>query len=142
YNRFFVPIDWTIRFWNFDLAKEDPREGTNFAAVTQRTAAHQFRTRDLSLAGMGFARSGVNNVGFATVGEGTFRVRPGKYRLNVTSDDGVRVFIDGKKVIENWTYHGPTLDTAELQLTGDHSIRLEHFQLDGYATIKVEVARL
>lgn len=32
--------------------------------------------------------------------------------LQTTSDDGVVVFFNGAKVIDNWTYHGPATDTS------------------------------
>lgn len=32
--------------------------------------------------------------------------------LQTVSDDGVVLFFNGSKVIDNWTYHGPTTDTA------------------------------
>jgi hypothetical protein len=78
---------------------------------------------------------------FATVAEGSFDVPAGAYVLNVTSDDGVRVFVDGKKVLEDWTWHAPKLDKVELTLSsGTHTIRVEHFEIDGYAALKVALA--
>ena len=80
---------------------------------------------------------------FATVAEGKFEVPEGTYILNVTSDDGVRVYVDGKKVLEDWTWHGPKLDKVELKLgKGQHTIRVEHFEIDGYSTLKVALQPL
>jgi hypothetical protein len=78
---------------------------------------------------------------FATVADGKFEIPEGTYILNVTSDDGVRVFVDGRKVLEDWTWHAPKLDKVEIRLTrGPHTIRVEHFEIDGYATLKVGLA--
>jgi hypothetical protein len=61
----------------------------------------------------------------------------GKWRVRTVSDDGVRVFIDGRQVLANWTWHAPTLDEAEVDLTaGPHDIRVEHFEIDGYAQLQ------
>ena len=54
------------------------------------------------------------------------------------SDDGVRVSVDGKPVIENWAWHGPTRDTGKLTLSTDKTVEIvvEHFQIDGYAVLE------
>ena len=66
--------------------------------------------------------------------------RPGRYRLLVTSDDGVRVTIDGVAVLENWTHHAPTRDRADVELSiGKHEITLEYFQLDGASALALEL---
>jgi hypothetical protein len=59
----------------------------------------------------------------------------GVWELSTLSDDGVRVSLDDKSVIENWTWHGPTRDTARLELAADKTVDIvvEHFQIDGYA---------
>ena len=62
------------------------------------------------------------------------------YRLAVTSDDGVRVRIDGRMALENWTWHGPTRDERSLELAeGEHEIELEYFQIDGASALSVEL---
>ena len=50
--------------------------------------------------------------------------------LQTTSDDGVVVFFNGTKVIDNWSYHGPTTDTsATLTVNaGYNPIRILYFE--------------
>ncbi len=77
---------------------------------------------------------------FATVATTKVHVPAGKWRVWTMSDDGVRVFVDGKEVIRNWTWHGPTLDEAYLNLeAGEHPIRIEHFEIDGYAQLRLGI---
>lgn len=54
----------------------------------------------------------------------------GLYKLSTLSDDGVRLFVDDKEIISNWTHHGSTADHAEIELEAgrDYAIRLEYFQ--------------
>ena len=50
------------------------------------------------------------------------------------------MFIDGKKVLENWTWHGPTKDETIIELkAGAHDIRIEHFEIDGYAQLQFSI---
>ena len=59
------------------------------------------------------------------------------YTFYTASDDGVRVFIDGKKLIENWTDHGTTVDSAKIDLVAGKSlnITLEYYENGGSAVI-------
>lgn len=50
--------------------------------------------------------------------------------FQTTSDDGVLVYFNGAKVIDNWNYHGPTTDTsATLTVNaGYNPIRILYFE--------------
>ena len=63
---------------------------------------------------------------------------PGKWRVRTLSDDGVRVMVDGKPVLENWTWHAPTPNTGEFDVATEHlaEITVEHFEIDGYAVLE------
>jgi hypothetical protein len=51
--------------------------------------------------------------------------------------------VDGKPVIENWAWHGPTRDSGTLELATDKTvdIEVEHFQIDGYAVLEFSLSR-
>lgn len=67
----------------------------------------------------------------------------GRWQFSTLSDDGVRVSVDGKPVIDNWTWHGPTRDTGQLTIGFDKTVEItvEHFQIDGYAVLEFSLAR-
>jgi Right handed beta helix region/PA14 domain len=66
----------------------------------------------------------------------------GKYRVVVVSDDGVRVKVDGKKVVENWTWHAPTRDEGVVELgVGKHTVEVEYFQIDGAWALSLEMTK-
>ena len=56
-------------------------------------------------------------------------------RLSVMSDDGARLYVDGKLVIDSWHDRSPTCDiiTLRLQEGKEYDIRLEYFQNSGGA---------
>ena len=66
----------------------------------------------------------------------------GTWELQTLSDDGVRVSVDGKPVIENWAWHGPTRNSGKLELEADKTVEIvvEHFQIDGYAVLEFSLA--
>jgi len=67
----------------------------------------------------------------------------GTWELTTLSDDGVRVVIDGKPVIENWTWHGPTRNTGTFILPEARTVEIvvEHFEIDGYAVLELGISR-
>ena len=66
----------------------------------------------------------------------TLDFEPGTYRFSVTVDDGVRVWVDGKLIINQWGHHAAATFTAVVQLTGGEvPIRVEYFDDVGSAEI-------
>ncbi len=66
---------------------------------------------------------------------GLIRVpRDGKYRFFTMSDDGSRLYIDGKLVVENGGLHAMFEKEGEVDLkSGDHPIRIDFFENSGVA---------
>ena len=63
----------------------------------------------------------------------------GKYTFLTTSNDGIRVIVDGKTVLENWTPHGATVDMGDIELEAGkkYKITVEYFQTLGGAVTKL-----
>lgn len=62
----------------------------------------------------------------------------GRYIFTTLTDDGVRLFIDGVNVIDQWQDQGNTLLSKVLDLTtGNHTIKMEYYQAAGGATAKL-----
>jgi beta-glucosidase len=60
----------------------------------------------------------------------------GEYKFYVSADDGVRLYLDDKNVIDDWHRHAETLDTYVQLLEAGRSyrVRLEYFEAVGAAT--------
>ena len=72
---------------------------------------------------------------FATVARSQFNVSQGEYIFSVTSDDGVKVYLDDKMIIDHWDIHVPATDEILVNLNGQHEIRIEHFEGGGFSTL-------
>ena len=143
YRKFFAPINWDIKWFAYDKATQEPRtmQEEFMKLLHTGTPIKTLKTDALDFAWGGSLGEDLPSDYFATVAEGSFEVPAGDYTLHVTSDDGVRVFVDGTKVLEDWTWHAPKLDKIDLKLiSGKHTIRVEHFEIDGYAALKVGLA--
>ncbi len=68
--------------------------------------------------------------------EQTLTVRSGIYRFSVQADDGVRVWIGGELVIDEWHLAAPPIYQVERQITGPTSLRIEYFEAGGQAKLR------
>lgn len=84
----------------------------------------------------------------ALIGADTFSVRwtgwvhapsSGSYTFYTTSDDGVRLWVNNQLLINNWTDHGATENSASITLSAGkkYDIKLEYYENGGAATIKL-----
>ena len=64
----------------------------------------------------------------------------GRYALRTISDDGIRVYLDDKLVIDDWTVHDSRVHEVPV-VGGRHFIRVEYFQLDGWTELRAEVVK-
>jgi GH43 family beta-xylosidase len=62
------------------------------------------------------------------------------YTFYTTSNQGVRLWVDGKLLIDNWEPHETVVDQATINLSAGqkYDIRLEYFEQFGTAQIKLE----
>ncbi len=63
----------------------------------------------------------------------------GAYRLGVTGDDGYRLWLDGKLLVEDWSNHAPSTKYADIKIVKGrkYAIKLEYFQGGGGAVAKL-----
>ena len=68
----------------------------------------------------------------------------GSFAFQTLSDDGVRLWVDGHLVIDNWTDHGVTADTTApiAMIAGQrYAIRLEYYERGGGALVMLRWLR-
>jgi hypothetical protein len=78
--------------------------------------------------------TGIPQTQWSAVWTGTVQPRTtGAYTFSTWSDDGVQLWVNGQQLINNWTDHGPTLDSGTIQLTAGqkYSIKLQYYQDGG-----------
>ncbi len=63
---------------------------------------------------------------------------PALLRIDTVSDDGIRVWLDGEVVFEDWTLHAPREATVEIAVgEGTHEIVIAYFEHTGIARLAV-----
>ena len=68
----------------------------------------------------------------------TFYMQGGTWRVTTTADDGVRVFVDGTPVIDEWKVSAATTYIRDIVLrTGYHTVTVQYFEAEGVAQVAV-----
>jgi nitrous oxidase accessory protein NosD len=81
---------------------------------------------------------------FAMIATTSLRLPAGRWKVRTLSDDGIRVTADAKPIIDNWTWHGPTVNEGMLELDRERTVELavEYFEIDGYAVLELTLERV
>jgi len=115
-----------------------PWSGEYFDNVTLTGSAYTTR-EDESINfnwGYGPPAGGMPTNSFSVRWTGTFNFAEGTYRFYAKVDDGVRVYVDGERLINGWRDGGLRLYTADRTLAaGDHTVQVEYYD-------RIQVARV
>ena len=150
YTKFTARLGWDVKFFKWDKTTDPRTEPDAFKALIDGAPIATAKVDDLSYAGGAGWAPGVPGDYFAATADSDFAIEPGLYSLDLVTDDGCRVFVDGKplqlvgddgKPTSAFKYQGPTHYTAALDFGagGNHHLRVEYFQIDGYKTLQVRL---
>jgi LysM repeat protein len=115
---------WKAQYWDNKLLSGDPKF-TRYEALVD----HNWGT-----AGPG---SGVAGTTFSARWNRSRYFDAGQYRFNVRVDDGVRVWLDGILIIDQWhDSAAQTYSTVKQVSSGNHNLQVDYYQNQGTAQIK------
>jgi hypothetical protein len=116
---------WQAAYWNNMTLSGEPAA----------TGADEALNHDW---GSGAPHDGVNPDRFSVRWTRYIDLSAGTYRFTATSDDGIRVYLNGDLVIDQWYDHAPQTFTADVSLTdGHHLVKVEYYENQGGAVAKV-----
>jgi hypothetical protein len=115
---------WQVAYWNNTTLSGPP--------VLQFSETHLDHNW-----GTGFPAPGVNADQFSARWLRYIDVTPGNYRITVTADDGIRLWVDDELLINQWRDQAATPYTADKFLgPGHHLVRVEYYENFGDALIQ------
>ncbi|MBW7883947.1 MAG: hypothetical protein H3C34_15160, partial [Caldilineaceae bacterium] len=80
---------------------------------------------------------GIPNTNYSVRWTRTIDFSSGTYRFYARSDDGIRVYVEGERIINEWhDSSGSTTYTADRSLSGHKQIVVEYYQHNGPALVK------
>lgn len=148
FKKFFQPIYFQVRWFALDTAQYNPLQtGELFAANVRMRPVKTEETNKLDYAWWGGIKGEETHRQFITVAEGHANIEKGEYELGLTWDDAVRLYIDGKLLIDEWNPSMYKFDESphrkiKLKLGGSHSFLVEHLELGGFATLSLKLEKI
>jgi hypothetical protein len=86
--------------------------------------------------------SGMNRDNFSVRWSGVFPFEAGRYRFTTSSDDGVRVYVDGQLIINAWYAMRGTRTGYVTLPAGSHSVVVEYFERVQAAMVQLDWQRV
>jgi PA14 domain/Peptidase family M23 len=117
-------------------------KGEYFAGTALAGAALMVRNEGTGTLGFDWGASGpgcgVPADGFSARFTRTVTFSAATHRFTVTSDDGVRVWVDGTLSLDKWIDQGPTTYTFDVALAaGSHTVKAEYYENAGGASLSL-----
>jgi len=137
YSRFEPTLAWQVKAWAWPDSLDPRREG-NWQRLTSAPLLFDRTWPRLDIMWYRPTIRELPQARFAFEATGTVTLGAGDYSLRTISDDGIRVWVDGRLVIDNWDLHGSEIDYAPLT-GGKHEIRVQYFQIEGWAELRLDI---
>ncbi len=123
-------VAWEASYWNNVSLQGEPA-----LTRSEETIDHDW--------GRGTPGDGVNADQFSARWTTTVDMPAGRYRFTATVDDGIRLWVDDRLLINNWAVQPPHTLDAEMEVEGGEvPIRVEYFDQSGPAVVQVTWAPL
>lgn len=88
--------------------------------------------------GSGSPAAGIQSNNFSVRWTGRFNFAAGSYIFTAQANDGVRVYVDGTRIIDAWVYQTTTTYRASRTLAaGEHQVIMEYNELTGIAVARL-----
>ena len=133
-------IAWSAKWWTLDAASDPVRAPDALAARLRDTPTLVETLSHLDFVTGGAIRPSLPRGSVALRAEGEVTVPAGAFDLVVISDDGARVWVDDRLVVDRWSVHESALDRVPIG-SGRHRLRVEYFQATGWAELQVRLVR-
>ena len=138
YSRFFAPADWTVNFFEYTDDTDPVKQPDAFAALLQRMPLKTVKSDRLDFMSGREVEEGVPRDRFAFSAAGVVTLPAGDYTLQVISDDGVRVWADGKLILDAWEPHESRVDRVDLR-GGARKLRVDYYEAGGWAELRLDI---
>lgn len=139
YGRFEPRVAWQLRAWAW-ADSLDPRRDGNWERLTRGPLLMERTMPRLDFMWFRPTIRELPQARFAVEATGSVNLGPGDYTLRTISDDGIRVWLDGRLVVDNWDLHGSEIDYA-LMTGGRHELKVQYFQIEGWAELRLDILR-
>ena len=146
YSNNILPVDWSINWYAFDSIHNPVKNPAMIAELVKQAPILQEQTKEMNYAWWGGIGKEKKQEQFLTIAEADVELPPGEYEFVVSWDDAVRLYVDGKLILDEWNPSKYIFDESpnrqvSLYLDGKHHLKVEHAELGGFATLIVKLKK-
>ena len=136
------PLDWQVQWHAYTDASDPIQHYKVFEKLQKQTPLHTEQVKELNYVWWSKPHETVPEDKFATFAKTELQVTKGKYRFILTSDDGAKLFLDGKLLIDHWDVHESAVDEIEVELNGKHQLEIMHFDASGLSNLEFRIEKI
>ena len=143
YSRFDAKLAWAVRVYAWSHTTHPITATAAFADLLRGNKAAPVLSLTTSRLDYVWFRPHVQGWPLEKVGVSAtadVELPEGNYSLRTISDDGIRVYLDDRLVIDDWTVHESLVHEAPIA-PGRHRLKVEYFQADGWTELRTEIVK-
>jgi len=141
YEQYHPQQNWKLQWFSWNEETDPTTNQDAFMNLLSSVPIHQGEFNKLDFTWWGAIGKNLPADSFATVATTTIETEAGFYDIGITADDYVKVYVDGKLLIDAWdpkytaldelTHHRRLLELSK----GAHDIKVIHAERTGIATL-------
>jgi hypothetical protein len=140
YQVFEPAQEWQVKFFTWSDSTDPRSRSAAFAGLLRGAPALTANASRLDYMWFRPAVAGVPPAKWALEATSVVTLAAGAYTLRTISDDAVRVWVDDKLVIDDWTPHESAVDAVSLT-EGRHELRVQYYQVDGWTELRLDIVK-
>ena len=140
WSRYVAPATWHVRFVPLDSTGTPPATPDSVRqALTTRPGAAALDTSRLDLMWYRPPQRAIPQARVLTEATARIGVPTGRYRIRTIADDAIRVWAEGRLLLDDWAPGESRVREVVVSLPPNPAIRVEHLQLDGWYELRVDI---
>ena len=137
-----IPMIWNISFFAYDSLSDPIKYPEAFKTLLLGNPITRLSNPQLTYRWWDAPATVLPADQFAVKATTTFDAPPGDYILEVESDDGIRIWLDDRLILDRWNIHTPTVDEVNwTALAGQHTLKVEYFEGGGLGVLDVSILK-
>jgi hypothetical protein len=142
WGRFLPAASWHLRFVAWDSVAAPRTDDAAMARALGGAELAAIDTTRLDLTWYAPPKKSIPQEHLLTEATATVTLAPGKYVLRTISDDAIKVYVDDRLVLDDWTPGESHAKEASFTATGSHRFRVVHLQIDGWYELRLDIERV
>ena len=130
---------WHVRFVAWDSVATPRTDDAAIARALSGADVAAIDTTRLDLTWYAPPKKTIPQTQLLTEAISSVTLAPGRYLLRTISDDAIKVYIDGRLVLDDWTPGESHAKEVSFTATGTHQFRVVHLQIDGWYELRLDI---